>query len=236
MYIHCERHYGRGRRGTKVDVEIVQDEWERIKEIEKRQGSIECKICNKVFSHGMVLCIHMKDNSKKWETANCPLCNKECQNMGVLNTHLLAIHIKAKPYKCRLCDFVTGRRSYALGHLEKRHEIQNDDGTHIEIITSEMNKVKVLQECNADVETVKRLIPPPDMPRPKPDPDAIKEEHGDNPVSAAPKIIDGKYQPYKCRNCDFRTYKKVRSEFHVIWELRVLFQYNKHLRVLFIFI
>ena len=119
---------------------------ERIKEIEKRQGSIECKICNKVFSHGMVLCIHMKDNSKKWETANCPLCNKECQNMGVLNTHLLAIHIKAKPYKCRLCDFVTGRRSYALGHLEKRHEIQNDDGTHIEIITHEMNKVKTLQE------------------------------------------------------------------------------------------
>ena len=158
----------------------------------------------------MVLCIHMKDNSKKWETANCPLCNKECQNMGVLNTHLLAIHIKAKPYKCRLCDFVTGRRSYALGHLEKRHEIQNDDGTHIEIITHEMNKVKTLQECNADVETIKGLIPPPDMPRPKFDPDDIKQEQGDNSVSAAPaKIIDGKYQPYKCRNCDFRTYKKV---------------------------
>ena len=73
-----------------------------------------------------------------------------------------------------------------------------------------MNKVKTLQECNADVETIKGLIPPPDMPRPKFDPDDIKQEQGDNSVSAAPaKIIDGKYQPYKCRNCDFRTYKKV---------------------------
>ena len=73
-----------------------------------------------------------------------------------------------------------------------------------------MNKVKTLQECNADVDTIKKLIPPPDMPRPKFDPDDIKKEQGDITVSSsAPKIIDGKYQPYKCRNCDFRTYKKV---------------------------
>ena len=173
IYIHCERHYGKGNRGksrqitfktnfqnlffvsgSKEDVELLTDELDRIKEIEKQQdGSRECTICQKVFSHGLKPCAHLTgDFVTNHKQLFCTICNTKWDTLSQFNVHVASVHLKAKPYKCRDCDFSTSRRAFLASHLDSSHKIKGEDAQqHIDIIPEEMAKVEDLRACKGDL-------------------------------------------------------------------------------------
>ncbi|KAF5280816.1 hypothetical protein FQA39_LY17963 [Lamprigera yunnana] len=79
----------------------------------KAQKGIECRLCNKVYSHRNSLNTHMKSHTGS--VSICDVCGKTLSSNEKLRLHY-RIHTGEKPYKCDYCNKCFKTSSYRAEH------------------------------------------------------------------------------------------------------------------------
>ncbi|XP_067946156.1 zinc finger protein 845-like [Watersipora subatra] len=80
---------------------------------------IQCKVCDKTFSHGVGLKRHMLLHTGDSPSFTCPTCDRSFKRKYSLNEHL-KIHTPTT-YKCENCSFETNRSTLLNKHVQSMH-------------------------------------------------------------------------------------------------------------------
>ncbi|XP_044736711.1 oocyte zinc finger protein XlCOF6-like [Chrysoperla carnea] len=87
--------------------------------VHNHKETVQCKVCNEVFSIQAQLDFHMKRHFKKKSV--CDTCGKEFFNIAKLKRHKQSHETREKTIFCLLCDRMFARHSTLMIHNKKYH-------------------------------------------------------------------------------------------------------------------
>ena len=112
------------RTSNKEEENIVETKTQavQINEVPKRNESLPCFICKKIFHQKYFLKAHIETVHEGKKPFKCTLCVSKFPQKVHLKLHIENVHEKKKPFTCSQCDASFGRKDVLKGHIKAVHD------------------------------------------------------------------------------------------------------------------
>jgi len=160
---HCERRFVT-KYALHKHVTNHKTTREHTRARQKRNYTLKCQVCPKMFHSNSALVEHMRSHTGE-RPFQCPKCDMSFSYSSCLKSHLRTIHVDEKRHKCATCGSKFKLARYLANHVKKCHA-GRDDGVKYEFechicekrFVKEKSLITHVKQCH-------KAIPKPELKR-----------------------------------------------------------------------